>query len=81
MAKRAGRVGFGLGQSGRGSKRVIFKQVNRIMGQTGCGSNRSGQTGLTHFAMSTHEMLRASRENIEGETLKKNKINLSTIFT
>ena len=53
MAKRAGRVGFGSGQSGRGSKRVIFKRVNRVTGQTGCGSNGSGQTGLTRFAMST----------------------------
>ena len=30
MAKRAGRVGFGSGQSGHGSKRVIFKRVNRV---------------------------------------------------
>ena len=37
MAKRAGRVGFGLGQSGHGSKWVIFKRVNRVVGQTGCG--------------------------------------------
>ena len=37
MAKRAGRVGFGSGQSGRGSKRVIFKRVNRVAGQTGRG--------------------------------------------
>ena len=29
----------------------------------------------------THEMLRASRENIERETLEKNKIDSSTIFT
>ena len=35
MAKRAGRIGFGSGQSGRGSKRVIFKRVKRV------GSNRS----------------------------------------
>ena len=43
MAKRAGRVGFGSGQSGRGLKRVIFKRINRV----------TGQTGLTRFAMST----------------------------
>ena len=53
MAKRAGQVGFGSGQSGHGSKRVIFKRVNRVTDQTGCGSNGSGQTGLTRFAMST----------------------------
>ena len=41
MAKRAGRVEFGSGQSGRGSKRVIFKRVNRVTGQTDCGSNGS----------------------------------------
>ena len=42
MAKRAGRVWFGLvrsigfvGQTGRGSKRVIFKRVNRVVGQSG----------------------------------------------
>ena len=29
----------------------------------------------------THEILRASRENIERETLEKNKIDSSTIFT
>ena len=40
MAKRAGRVGFGSGQSGRGSKRVIFKRVNRVAGQTGHGLSR-----------------------------------------
>ena len=46
MAKQAGRVGFGLGQSGReskrghGSKRVIFKRVNRVAGQTGRGLSR-----------------------------------------
>ena len=46
-------------KTGHGSKRVIFKWVNRVTGQTGCGSNGSGQTGLTRFAMSkenTHEM-------------------------
>ena len=32
---------------------MIFKRVNRVTGQTGCGSNGSGQTGLTRFAMST----------------------------
>ena len=40
MAKRAGRVGFGSGQSGHGSKRVIFKRVNRVAGQTGCMLSR-----------------------------------------
>ena len=40
MAKRAGRGGFGSGQSGCGSKRVIFKQVNRVAGQTGRGLSR-----------------------------------------
>ena len=40
MAKRAGRVGFGSGQSGHGSKRVIFKQVNWVAGQTGRGLSR-----------------------------------------
>ena len=40
MAKRAGRVGFGSGQSGHGSKRVIFKRVNRVTGQTGRGLSR-----------------------------------------
>ena len=40
MAKRAGRVGFGSGQSGHGSKRVIFKRVNRVAGQTGHGLSR-----------------------------------------
>ena len=51
MAKRAGRVGSD--QSGHGLKRVIFKRINRITGQTGCRSNGSGQTGLTRFAMSS----------------------------
>ena len=40
MAKQAGRGGFGSGQSGCGSKRVIFKQVNRVTGQTGHGLSR-----------------------------------------
>ena len=40
MAKLAGRVGFGSGQSGHGSKRVIFKRVNRVAGQTGHGLSR-----------------------------------------
>ena len=53
MAKRAGRVGFRSGQSGQNGSRVIFKRVNRVTGQMGCGSNGSGQTGLTRFAMST----------------------------
>ena len=33
MAKRVGQVRFGSGQSDRGSKRVIFKRVNRVAGQ------------------------------------------------
>ena len=36
---RHGKTG-GSGQSGRGSKRVIFKQVNRVAGQTGRGLSR-----------------------------------------
>ena len=40
MAKPAGRVGCGSGQSGRGSKRVVFKLVNRVAGQTGRGLSR-----------------------------------------
>ena len=39
-------------KTGHGSKRVIFKRVNRVTSQTGCGSNGSGQTSLTRFAMS-----------------------------
>ena len=40
MAKRAGRVGFGLGQMGCGSKRVILSGLkNRV----------AGQVGLTHI--------------------------------
>ena len=35
MAKQAGHVRFRLGQSGRGLKRVIFKWVKRVVGQTG----------------------------------------------
>ena len=39
MAKRAGRVGSGQSghgsKMGHGSKRVIFKRVNRVAGQTG----------------------------------------------
>ena len=38
MAKRAGRVGSG--QTGHRSKRVIFKRVNRVAGQTGHGLSR-----------------------------------------
>ena len=39
---------------------------------------------LSHSSINTsytHEILRASRENFERETLEKNKIDLSTIFT
>ena len=42
MAKRVGRVGS-IGsrvKTGYGSKRVIFKRVNRVAGQTGCGLSR-----------------------------------------
>ena len=38
----------------------------------------------THTSINTpytHEILRASRENIERETLEKNKIDSSTIYT
>ena len=41
-------------------------------------------TFLSHSSINTpytHEILRASRENFERETLEKNKINSSTIFT
>ena len=53
MAKRAGRVHVRVGsigsrvKTGHGSKRVIFKWVNRVTGQ-----RVAGQTGLTRFAMS-----------------------------
>ena len=33
VAKHASRVRLGLGQTVRGSKRVIFKRVNRVAGQ------------------------------------------------
>ena len=47
VAKRAGRVEFGLGQSGRGSKRVIFKRVNWV---TGRGLSRvASQVELTRI--------------------------------
>ena len=36
---------------------------------------------LKNMTFHTHEILRASRENIERETLEKNEIDLSTIFT
>ena len=39
---------------------------------------------LSHFNINTpytHKILRASRENFERETLEKNKIDSSTIFT
>ena len=39
---------------------------------------------LSHSSINTlyiHEILRASRENFERETLEKNKIDSSTIFT
>ena len=53
MAKRAGRVGSGSGQSGHGSKRVIFKRVNRVTGQTG-RVKQVGSNGSDRFAMSNH---------------------------
>ena len=39
MVKRVGRIGSNefAGQTGRGSKQVIFKWVNRVAGQTGRG--------------------------------------------
>ena len=70
MAKRAGQVGFGSGQSGHGSKRVIFKRVNRVTSQTGCGSNGLGQTGLTCFAMSIEKV----------EVLKQEKVFITLSF-
>ena len=50
VAKRAGRVGLigFAGQLGRGSKQVIFKWVNQVVGQSGCESSRvAGQVELT----------------------------------
>ena len=38
---RVGSIGF-AGQTGHGSKRVIFKRVNRVTGQPGFGSGRVG---------------------------------------
>ena len=43
-----------MGQNGSRVKTGHFKRVNRVTGQTGCGLNGSGQTGLTRFAMSMH---------------------------
>ena len=53
MAKRAGRVvsiQF-AGQMGRESKQVIFKCVNRVAGQLGCGLSRVTSRGRVdpHF--------------------------------
>ena len=39
------------------------------------------QTHISINTLHTHEILKASRENFERETLEKNKIDLSTIFT
>ena len=36
---RVGSIGF-AGQTGHGSKRVFFKRVNRVTGQSGFGSGR-----------------------------------------
>ena len=48
MAKRAVRVGSirFVGQTGCGSKRVIFKRVNRVASQSGHGLSR---VDLTHI--------------------------------
>ena len=55
MAKRAGRVGFGSGQSGRGLKRVTGQNGSFLNGLIGLRVKRvAGQTGLTRFAMSNH---------------------------
>ena len=40
MAKRTGRVEFGLSQMGCGSKRVILSALKMGSGQSGCGSGR-----------------------------------------
>ena len=54
MAKRAGRVGFGSGQSDHGSKRVTGQNGSFLNGSIGLQVKRdAGQTGLTRFAMST----------------------------
>ena len=56
MAKRAGWVGFGSGQSGRGSKRVTGQNGSFLNGSIGLRVKRvAGQTGLTRFAMSTEQ--------------------------
>ena len=54
MAKRTGRVGFGSGQSGYGSKRVTGQNVSFLNESIGLRVKRvAGQTSLTRFAMST----------------------------
>ena len=54
MAKRAGRVGFGSGQSGHGSKRVTSQNGSFLNGSIELQVKRdAGQTGLTRFAMPT----------------------------
>ena len=46
MAKRAGRVGFGSGQTGRGSKRVTGQNGSFLNGLIGLRVKRvAGQTG------------------------------------
>ena len=46
MAKRAGRVGFGSGQSGHGSKRVTGQNGSFLNGLIGLWVKRvAGQTG------------------------------------
>ena len=46
MAKRAGRVGFGSGQTGRGSKRVTGQNGSFLNGLSGLRVKRvAGQTG------------------------------------
>ena len=52
MAKQAGQIGL-IGsrvKTGHGSKRVIFKRVNRVAGQTGRGLSRvASWVELTHI--------------------------------
>ena len=57
VAKWASRVGFGLGQLGRGSKWVIFKQVNKVVGQLDYRLIGSGQKILTGFTMLAYSII------------------------
>ena len=61
MAKRAGRVGFKSGQSGRESKRVTGQNGSFLNGSIGL--RVADQTGLTRFAMSTHRWDEIGKDN------------------